>query len=276
MKQRAFIPVMILIASLTACGKTTKITVTADGPPLVATDIDEVPSPPTRNEPKSIRGNPASYVVFNKSYDVLPDSKDYLEQGIASWYGRKFHGRQTSNGEIYDMLAMTAAHKSLPLPTYVRVTNLENNRQVVVRVNDRGPFHDGRIIDLSYAAAVKLGIEKKGTGLVQVEAITDPSSYRRDGEDSANNPGRNIYIQIGAFNNEDNAIRLLDSIPLKDYRTSRIASGIHRDKTVYRAQIGPLSSLEEAHKLSDYLRQFGITDTRFVVEKMSGTAHALQ
>lgn len=276
MKHSAFIPVMILIASLTACSKTTKIGVTADGPPLAAVDIDEVPDPRPRNEPKSIRGNPPSYVVFNKSYDVLADSKGYLERGVASWYGRKFHGNQTSNGEVFDMLAMTAAHKSLPLPTYVRVTNLENNRQVVVRVNDRGPFHDNRIIDLSYAAAVKLGIEKKGTGFVQIQAITDPSSYRRAGEQTADTPIRKIYIQVGAFNNEINAIRLLDRIRQTDYRASRIASGVHRDKTVYRVQIGPLSSVDEADKLAGYLRQLGITNTRFAVEETGDTAHALQ
>lgn len=126
-------------------------------------------------EPKSRSGNPESYVVFGQRYHVMNSvHHDYAERGIASWYGKKFHGRRTSSGETYDMYAMTAAHRSLPLPTYVRVTNLKNSSTVIVKVNDRGPFHDNRIIDLSYTAAVKLGIVRTGTGLVEVRVI-DPS-----------------------------------------------------------------------------------------------------
>ena len=117
------------------------------------------------------RGNKSPYVVFGKTYEVLPDSLGYREIGIASWYGKKFHGRLTSNGERFDMYRLSAAHKALPLPTVVKVTNLDNGRHVIVRVNDRGPFHDERIIDLSYEAALRLGFSDSGTTPVVVEAL---------------------------------------------------------------------------------------------------------
>ena len=129
-----------------------------------------------RAEPRSKYGNPSSYVVFGKRYHVLNSSQGFVERGIASWYGKKFHGRRTSSGELYDMHGMTAAHKNLPLPTFVKVTNLENERSVILRVNDRGPFHDNRVIDLSYTAAKKLGIVRKGTGYVEVRALQPDSS----------------------------------------------------------------------------------------------------
>ena len=138
-------------------------------------------------ESKSKYGNPKSYVVFGKRYYVKDSAKGYVEQGIASWYGTKFHGRRTSSGETYDMYAMTAAHKTLPLPTYARVTNLENGRSVMVKVNDRGPFHQNRIIDLSYSAATRLGIVKTGTGRVEVEAI-DPRNYVRQAQQQPSEP----------------------------------------------------------------------------------------
>lgn len=130
-----------------------------------------------RAEPLSKYGNPHSYEVFGKRYYTLKSSQDFVQRGIASWYGKKFHGRRTSSGEEYNMYAMTAAHKELPLPSYVQVTNLKNGKQIVVRVNDRGPFHDNRVIDLSYAAATKLGIVKQGTGLVEVRVL-DPLNYK--------------------------------------------------------------------------------------------------
>ena len=144
----------------------------ADGPPDASSVPPVPPDAVPRVEPRSRYGNPSSYVVFGRRYHVMNSAHDYVERGIASWYGRKFHGRRTSSGEPYDMHAMTAAHKSLPLPSYVRVTNLKNGRSTVVRVNDRGPFHENRIIDLSYAAARKLDILGEGTGMVEVRALT--------------------------------------------------------------------------------------------------------
>ncbi|MEE8427927.1 MAG: septal ring lytic transglycosylase RlpA family protein [Gammaproteobacteria bacterium] len=141
------------------------------GPSSQAVDISAVQDAVPRPEPRSRHGNPEHYSAFGKHYYVRKSSLGFVQKGIASWYGTKFHRRRTANGERYDMYAMTAAHTSLPIPTYVRVTNLGNNRSVVVRINDRGPFIDNRIIDLSYVAAAKLGMLKKGTALVEVRAI---------------------------------------------------------------------------------------------------------
>lgn len=157
-----------------------------DGAPRhVPANLLRIPNAKPKVEPLSKWGNryggTNSYVTFNKRYHVLSSSRGYRERGIASWYGTQFHGRTTSNGETYNMFAMTAAHKTLPLPTYVKVTNLRNKKSVVVKVNDRGPFHDNRIIDLSYAAAAKLGMLGKGTAQVEVESVDprDNGNHRR-------------------------------------------------------------------------------------------------
>jgi len=142
-----------------------------DRAPDVIPDVEAIPEPVVVALPRSAYGNRSPYQVLGQSYYVLEDARGFVETGIASYYGSKFHGRRTSNQEIYDMYAFTAAHKSLPLPSFARVTNLDNGKSVVVRVNDRGPFHAGRIIDLSYAAAVKLGIDRAGTGRVEVRAL---------------------------------------------------------------------------------------------------------
>jgi rare lipoprotein A len=161
----------LVILALVAGGCATKSPTTAGTAPDI--DPDSVPDAVPQVEPYSKYGNPPSYQVFGKRYSVLPSSKGYVKTGIASWYGEDFHGKRASNGETYDMYAMTAAHKELPLPTYARVTNLENGRSVVVRITDRGPFVGDRIIDLSWVAAAKLRLATQGTGLVEVRAI-DP------------------------------------------------------------------------------------------------------
>ncbi|MEL1262957.1 septal ring lytic transglycosylase RlpA family protein [Pseudoxanthomonas putridarboris] len=143
-----------------------------DRTPDYVPQVDCIPEPVVTNEPRSPVGNKSPYTVLGKRYQVLERVDGYVEQGTASYYGSKFHGRRTSNQEVYDMYAFTAAHKSLPLPSFARVTNLDNGKSVVVRVNDRGPFHEGRVIDLSYAAAVKLDITQRGTGRVEVRALT--------------------------------------------------------------------------------------------------------
>jgi rare lipoprotein A len=141
-------------------------------------DVDAIPEPEVTNEPRSSVGNRKSYAVLGKTYKVLDDPKGYVETGVASFYGKKFHGRRTSNLEVYDMYAFSAAHKTLPLPSFARVTNLDNGKSVIVRVNDRGPFHEGRIIDLSYAAATKLGYVNRGTARVEVQALTADDETR--------------------------------------------------------------------------------------------------
>jgi len=166
MRDTLFLPslIAILLLSLAGCASRGELDDEA---------IARIPDAVPKVEPLAKSGNPESYVVFGRRYYTKKSAHGHVERGLASWYGRPFHGRKTSSGETYDMYAMSAAHKTLPLPTYARVTNLENGRRVVVRINDRGPFHDGRVIDLSYTAAVKLGMKRQGTAQVEVQAI-DP------------------------------------------------------------------------------------------------------
>lgn len=181
---------VLLLVQLVACGgakqaqvrtphpRMAEVVELVDSAPPEGFDLDSVQQPVPRDEPRARYGNHSPYYVFGKRYEVLPDHRGYVARGTASWYGTKFHGRLTSNREPYDMYAYTAAHKSLPLPCYAQVTNLENGRSVVVRVNDRGPFVGDRLIDLSYVAAVKLGMHVKGTAPVEVrvlEPVADPA-----------------------------------------------------------------------------------------------------
>src|SRR3954467_9410348 len=177
-------------------------------------DIEAIPEPIPKTEPRSAKGNPPFYTVLGKRYFVLETAEGYLERGVASWYGPGFHASSTSNGERYDMYAMTAAHKTLPLPAYAQVTNLRNGRSVVVRVNDRGPFKEGRIIDLSYTAASRLDMVRDGTAFVEVRAITpgaEPGPAPKSSE---------LYVQAGAFTSEANANRLRDQLKDQVDRTS--------------------------------------------------------
>lgn len=239
-----------------------------DSAPSAPRDVSSVPDAVPKAESRSRYGNPDSYEVFGKRYYVMRDSKDFVERGIASWYGNKFHGRRTSSGETYDMYAMTAAHKTLPLPTYVEVINLENKSRIIVKVNDRGPFHENRIIDLSYTAATKLGIIAKGTGLVEVRAI-DPSNYQGPGAPvrsvSLDKGGNGFYIQLGAFSNLANAERLRNKLgPIGD-NLVRISQAIVEGKTLYRVRIGPLFNVDDADKIVTQLASLGVNDHHIVI-----------
>ena len=170
--------VVTLSVTLSGCSSNTgRYQQAKDSTPTRLPTASELKDAVPRAEPKSRGGNKSRYTVRGKSYQVIDSAVGFKQTGIASWYGNKFHGHLTSNGEIYDMYAMSAAHKNLPLPTYLQVTNLSNNKSVVVRVNDRGPFHENRIIDLSYSAAYKIGMLKTGTAKVSIEAITDFDSF---------------------------------------------------------------------------------------------------
>ena len=229
--------------------------------------VDAVP----RVEPLAATGNPESYVVYGQRYYPLKSSKGFVETGIASWYGTKFHGRKTSSGEPYDVYKMTAAHKTLPLPTYVEVTNLENGRKAVVKVNDRGPFHDDRIIDLSYAAAVKLGFQDKGTARVEIRAI-DPRAPKAHLARSqpASAPAaaqKPLYLQVGSFSSRPNAESLRQLITsMSEEVPVEIAQASGADATVFRVRVGPLSSASEAERYSALLAMIGITDPSRVWE----------
>ncbi|MGO1541245.1 MAG: septal ring lytic transglycosylase RlpA family protein [Luteimonas sp.] len=160
----------------------------SDSAPDYIPDVDAIPEPDVVDEPRSRYGNRSPYSVLGKSYRVMDDYEGFNERGIASYYGNKFHGRRTSNMEVYDMYAFTAAHKSLPLPSFARVTNLDNGRSVVVRVNDRGPFHEGRVVDVSWAAAVKLDMHRQGTAQVEVRALSPGENARQPHEAVASAP----------------------------------------------------------------------------------------
>ncbi len=237
-------------------------------------DVPIIKKIPPRAEPRSRYGNPVSYVVFGKRYYTLANSYNFVERGIASWYGKKFHGKRTSSGEKYDMYAMTAAHTQLPLPTYVQVTNLKNGKKVIVRVNDRGPFHNNRIIDLSYSAASKLGIVRQGTGLVEVRALNE-WNYRNGQKDrktagtstkQAANLEPKIFVQVGAFSARDNANRLLRRLDGLNLGAVTVSPVTKERKTLHRVRIGPLSTVRLADKVIAELYNMGMKEHHVVIE----------
>ena len=236
-------------------------------PAHVPVDVMAIPSAIPKYEKRTRAGNPGEYEVFGKHYKVLAKSKGYKETGIASWYGTKFHGRKTSNGEVYDMYAMTAAHKTLPIPSYVRVKNVKNKRSVVLRVNDRGPFHQNRIIDLSYAAAVQLGIQKIGTGLVEVTALGYDSPELKQPAIIGSSQQPVFYLQIGAFANSANAQQAQKKLTSSEIAFSRIQHIKSQGNDVYKVQVGPLYSEYEAQQKNKKLAQIGFENAQLVVEK---------
>ncbi len=223
-------------------------------------------TPRTHTPPPGKPGYPKPYKVFGKWYQPLPHSEGFHQRGLASWYGRDFHGKKTSNGEIYNMYAMTAAHKTLPLGTYVRVHNLENNRSIVARINDRGPFVRGRIIDLSYAGAKDIGIVGPGTARVEVVALGRreasaagaAKTYIQDDYYSGN-----FTFQVGAFLDRENAERLRRKLD-RTYKNAHISEYDNGLNTFYRVRVGKVSTLEQAADYEAYLIQNGFPDT-FVV-----------
>lgn len=239
-------------------------------PSYVPIDVLAIPDATPIHEIRTRAGNSATYKVLGKQYKVLANSQGYKKQGIASWYGTKFHGRKTANGEIYDMYAMTAAHKTLPIPCYVRVTHLKNKRSVVVRINDRGPFYADRIIDLSYTAAVKLGIQQAGTGLVEVVTIEpEPVAKlaKKSIQLSQNQADSLVYIQVGVFSHQDNARQLQEKLSSSQIKNSRIKIDHSQDHERYKVQIGPFYSANQVNKVNEKLASLAIIDIHYLVEK---------
>jgi len=234
-------------------------------------DVSKVPDAVPRNEAHNERNN-RPYAVFGVNYRPLKSSKGYRERGVASWYGKKFHGHKTSNGETYDMYAMTAAHKTLPLPSYLRVRNLNNGKSVVVRVNDRGPFRENRIIDLSYAAAAKLGIIGTGTGIVEIEGLTGDEPVTQSAA-RAPDPvplpkaaAPRLYLQVGAFTNRDNAENLKQRLASADLKSVHIQNADLDATPLYRVRIGPLDSVDESDRLAARVTAQGLPNPIVVVE----------
>lgn len=256
------IPVLLAAIWLTGCSNSpsSRYSIDQDHGPSDYVDLSHVADAVPRNELKSRGGNRSPYKVLGKQYYVLDSSEGYRERGVSSWYGKKFHGHKTSNGEVYDMYGMSAAHKSLPLPTYVRVTNLDNAKQVIVRVNDRGPFHGSRLIDLSYAAAFKLDMLKSGTARVEIEAISHAS--RRPASSVVLNSvpapaqtpvGYSRYVQVGAYSSRRAALSVKSRLErlLRDQRIE--VSKREQGSAIYRVRLGPLTGPIAAGGLVDSL-----------------------
>jgi rare lipoprotein A len=222
------------------------------------------PAPPrgeTPAPPETAPGQPRPYKVFGRWYQPIPDSAGFRQQGLASWYGPDFHGKRASSGETYDMHALTAAHRTLPLGTLVRVRNLQTQRAVEVRINDRGPFvrERERIIDLSYAAARELGVVGPGTAPVEVVAIgTVPGS----GSDLYSG---NFTFQVGAFANRDNAERLRAELNPR-FGNAHVVEFDRGDRVFYRVRVGRCSSLDDATATEAQLMRNGFPDAFAVAE----------
>ena len=255
----------LLVVMLQSCAVTGS---RIDGPPLQPIDISTIPNPVPKSEPRSRYGNPDSYVVNGERYHVLNSSTGFVERGIASWYGRKFQGRRTSSGETYNMYAMTAAHRTLPLPTYLEVVNLRNGKSVIVKVNDRGPFHVNRIIDLSYVAALKLGIVKEGTGLVEIRAIA-PNKYHTGStlaSSRKNKEGKGFYLQVGSFSSYDNALKLISRLAGLADNLMHISEVTIKERKLYRVRFGPITDVQVADRIVTDLNHVGIYENHILVD----------
>ena len=247
----ARILLLFAAASLAACSA---------APPRPAVDPHSVPDAIPRAEPRAALGNPPFYEVFGQRYVVLGSAQGYLERGVASWYGPDFHGKRTSMGETYDMYGMTAAHPTLPLPAYVRVTNLQNGRSVVVRVNDRGPFSKNRVIDMSYAAALRLDMVRDGTAMVEVRVV-GPGNAPSVAAPTATG----FYAQAGAFADETNARRLAERLLAAGFQGVMTLPVVVSGRQVHRVRVGPVTTVDQYDALLDRLRTLGIEDARLAL-----------
>ena len=259
MSQRLAV-VAVGIVLLAACAREARPPATeVDGAPPDRLDPALIEIPQPRPEPPSAYGNHSPYEVFGQTYRVLPTAEGYAERGIASWYGTKFHGRPTSSGEPYDMYHITAAHRSLPLPTWAEVTRIDTGKTIIVRINDRGPFHPDRIIDLSWAAAVKLDMVDAGTAPVKVRAITFD-----DSPGLTPRPARvPVFVQVGAFSDRDRArgiARNLESAGLGPIETQRARTNTG---SVWRVRIGPVDQVERARSLIEQVAELGFGPAQY-------------
>ena len=257
------------------------------GVPKPPRDLAAIPDAVPQAEPRSRYGNPETYEVFGKKYRVMKSARGHVERGLASWYGPGFHAERTSSGEPYDMYSMTAAHKTLPIPSYVRVTHLGNSRSIVVRVNDRGPFVGNRIIDLSYTAAYKLGMISTGTAPVEIRVLQpgDASSGRATAAtpvappsaptpaatpapspaQAVDTPSLGIssrFLQTGSFGSRPNAEAMTRRLAQSGIRNAVIREARIGERVVYRVQVGPLDNAVEADDMVERLRLVGVPDAR--------------
>jgi rare lipoprotein A len=264
---------LLTTATLAACA--------GNGPQRSSTQAREIASRPDTVSPlpprRADRGNPPFYDVLGKRYHVLPTSAGYVERGVASWYGRDFHGLATSSGETYDMHAMTAAHTTLPLPTWVEVTNLVNGKRVVVKVNDRGPFVDNRLIDLSFAAATELDMIGTGTTRVEVRTVAPPRDAFRGAPAVAAAPAaatappvavERMFVQIGAFAQPENAERLVARLRASGFANPQVVSASDDRRRLHRVLLGPIADSGEFDQVNARLRAIGVSGSRLVVDRV--------
>jgi rare lipoprotein A len=254
---RQLLPIFLAL-QLLACGGSPK------RPPPVSAPGEPASQPIPRAEPLSRVGNHSPYRVHGRTYRVLPTATGYDEEGVASWYGPNFHGRPTSNQETFDMHLFTAAHKSLPLPSYARVTHLGNGKSVVVRVNDRGPFKDDRLIDLSFAAAKALDMVDQGTARVRV-TVLEPGRDEAPRPAVQSAPG--IYLQLGAFASRANAMTLLKRLRGREIPDVHIHTvSPSEGQFVHRVRIGPMKSVQKADEMVATITLLGLERPRVVFE----------
>ena len=254
--------------------------------PDVPPDVLDVPDAVPRVEARGTRGNPPVYEVFGKRYYVMASSEGWVERGTASWYGPGFHAQSTSLGERYDMYAMTAAHKTLPIPCYAEVTNLRNGRKIVVRINDRGPFVGDRIIDLSYTAAAKLDMLLAGTAPVEIRVLTPGRNAAGSAlpptipaappppptppvtvvnAPAASLPGAApMFIQAGVFSDHENARRRVEVLLAAGLELASLDEVPRSDRTLHRVRVGPFASIDEFELTMNRLHELGITDARLI------------
>ncbi len=265
---------VLLIGSLAACANNETRSSAPEPRAAASPPAAAGPAAPRRSD----RGNPPFYDVLGKRYHVLPTSAGYVARGVASWYGRDFHGLATSSGETYDMHAMTAAHTTLPLPTWVEVTNLTNGKRVVVKVNDRGPFVDNRLIDLSYAAATALDMVRTGTTRVEVRTVAPPldalraetvvaASTASSSQPQAGVPPERMFLQIGAFAEVENAERLVARLRASGFANPTVVSDPSEGRRLHRVWLGPLRDSIEYDALDTRLRSIGVAGSRLVVDR---------
>lgn len=263
------LPVLLAVVSCSSAPEQTpespnkgRYSISQDRAPTRIVDLSIIPEVIPQPINRTMAGNRSPYTVLGKSYQVLPTEEGYNESGVASWYGEKFHGHKTSNGEVFDMYQVSAAHKSLPIPSFLRVTNLDNNRSIVVRVNDRGPFHGDRVIDLSYAAALKLGYAERGTARVQLESIVANGVFHDRGVSATTSAAGNEnlrvssssskYLQVGAFSELSTAqevstkVEEITSLPVF-IRTVNIS----KSRTLHRVRVGPISDSGQIQRVSE-------------------------
>ena len=235
-----------------------RYSISQDRPPSAPIDPSQIRDVELLPLNRTMAGNRSPYTVNGKQYRVVASEEGFQQTGLASWYGEKFHGHLTSNGEIFDMYQVSAAHTSLPIPSYARVTNLENQRNIIVRVNDRGPFHNDRVIDLSYAAAHKLGFSNQGTALVHVESsIPGQQGVQLAGFSSANDTIANVggqYLQAGAFSDLRAAQRLSNRLRELTSRPVFIRSvQAQNSQQLHRVRVGPIADPQELQSITDMM-----------------------